>query len=162
MERPKTRPLIPFEGTGCNGVPSTATNLDFGLAQHAHDAEACIPGGNRFSDRFTSGYGCSDQLASNWENPYRHRLYLLFKLDIHLTLSDINASYLIQETQIEDAPSTYDSQILPTPPHGLSHTQLKPKVTVAVLDNITNAMNRLTIQAIGLPNRYEYTSFTTI
>ena len=36
MERPKTRSLIPFEGAGCNGVPKTATELDFSFAHNMH------------------------------------------------------------------------------------------------------------------------------
>ena len=69
MERPKTRPLVPFEGTGCDGVPSTASDPDFGFAQHAHDVEKCISEKIRFPDRLTSRYGCSDQFAPNWGIP---------------------------------------------------------------------------------------------
>ena len=124
--------------------------------KHAHDVETCIPGNSiRFADRLTSGYGCSCQFASHWGIPCRHRLHLLFQLDIHLTVSDINSSYLIQETQTDNAPGTYESQKPPTPPHGSSLAQQLPKVTVAVLDNITSAMNRLAIQAKGVTKQVQ-------
>ena len=112
--------------------------LTFGFAQHVHDVETCIPGGNRFADWLTLGYGCSDQFTSDWGIPCRHRLHLLLQFDIYLTLSDINSSYFIQETQTDNAPGTYESQKPPTPLP--SHTQQQLKVTVAVLDNITMHM----------------------
>ena len=157
-DRPTTRKLIPFAGAGCNGVPQTATDLDFGFATHAHDVETCIPGNSiRFADRLTSGYGCSCQFASHWGIPCRHRLHLLLRLNIPLTVSDINSSHLIQETQTDNASGSYEPQKPPTPLPASGHTQhqQQPKVTLAVLDQITNGMNRLAIQAKGVTKQVQ-------
>jgi hypothetical protein len=62
MKWPKTRPLIPFEGMGCNGVSSTATDLDFGLAQHAHDVETCIP--EKIDSQIGSHQGMAVRISS--------------------------------------------------------------------------------------------------
>ena len=132
--------------------PLTLT-LDFGFATHAHDVETCIPGNSiRFAGRLTSGYGCSCQFASHWGLPCRHRLHLLLHFNITLRVSDINSSYLRQETQTDNASISYEPQNPPTPVPASGDTQHQqpPKVTLAVLDQITNEMNRLAIQAKGV------------
>ena len=72
-------------------------------------------------------------------------------------MSDIDSSYLLQETRTDNVSGSYEPQKPPTPLPASGHTQhqQQPKVTLVVLDQITNEMNGLAIQAKGVTKQVQ-------